>query len=829
MRTVTTRLFLLAVLPLGACDTDTAAPPTDATATDTEPADGALLDTTAPDIDEAGPDAALPHPALEGTVEGAFTVRPGVEIATVFGGTPGTAYTLYDAAGTRLLSVRADAFGHAHFSYVPSEHETIDPGNPEDPLAGITGDFVKRARVLTPGEGYVIRDDTLSPAAAVGPFKVLATDDVPDAAFYDAQRLDGVHYGLLGHDGDPDLGLGYIETRDGTLLSAMVRFPDPGFWGDGPYPTVIEYSGYAPSEPYAPDPGSRIATLLGYATVGVNMRGTGCSGGVFDIFSPAQAADAYDIVEVVARQPWVLHGHVGMVGLSYPGISQVYAAATQPPSLAAVTPLSILADPWELLRPGGIYNDGFTRQWLAERDREAASGGQRWTDRRIAWGDETCAAHQELRNQNLDFEIIFKALDTYPDDAYARSIKHLAHRVNVPMYLSGAFQDEQTGGHFTDVLNRFENAPLRRYLLFNGRHADGYSPLALARWWEFLELYVAMRVPRMPDWMRSLGAEEFGATFDSEGLAFEADRFTAFADDDYEGVRAAYEAEPEVRVLFESGGGEEQPGAPVARFAAEFPRWPAPDARTTRLHFQPEGGLAQAAPAGEPAERTFGHDPDAGSRTYLRAGSYDTLARLWDVRWSNFPEGRAVSWETPALDAPMILGGPAWAELHVQSDVADIHLQVTLTELRPDGEEMLIQSGWLRVGHDTLDETMTDGNALQFTYRAEDFDPPEPGEVAVARVPIPSVAHVLRAGSRLRVTVSAPGRNHATWQFAEPTTPNGTHTVLVGPATPSSITLTRLDGTATADALDIPADYPSCVSVRGQPCRPFDGGPASNE
>ena len=52
----------------------------------------------------------------------------------------------------------------------------------------------------------------------------------------------------------------------------------------------------------------------------------------------------YDVVEVVARQDWVLHGQVGMVGLSYPGISQLYVASTAPPSLAAVVP-ALLVEP----------------------------------------------------------------------------------------------------------------------------------------------------------------------------------------------------------------------------------------------------------------------------------------------------------------------------------------------------------------------------------------------------------------------------------------------------------------------------------------------------
>ena len=134
--------------------------------------------------------------------------------------------------------------------------------------------------------------------------------------------------------------------RDGVLLSAMIRFPTQPYM-EKPLSTVVIYSGYSPSRSDRQDTGSVIANMLGYATVGVNMRGTGCSGGVFDVFNRAQHADGYDIVETVARQSWVLNNQVGMVG-SYPGISQLYVASTNPPSLAAIVPLSTIADAWKM-------------------------------------------------------------------------------------------------------------------------------------------------------------------------------------------------------------------------------------------------------------------------------------------------------------------------------------------------------------------------------------------------------------------------------------------------------------------------------------------------
>ena len=71
---------------------------------------------------------------------------------------------------------------------------------------------------------------------------------------------------------------------------------------------------------------------MGFTVVDVNMRGTGCSGGAFDFFEPLQNLDGYDVVETVARQPWVAHGKVGMLGISYGGISQLFTAQTQPPT-----------------------------------------------------------------------------------------------------------------------------------------------------------------------------------------------------------------------------------------------------------------------------------------------------------------------------------------------------------------------------------------------------------------------------------------------------------------------------------------------------------------
>lgn len=737
-----------------------------------------------------------------------FDVRPGVEIVTVTNAEPRIPLSLYDAEGNKLLTLITDALGQAHFAYLPFEHTTIDSAHGTIPLSD--------GWTLKKGDGYVIHNEAVDPPEVSAPFSVLGVEDLPDPALYERQPLGGVPFGMFAGEVDPNEGFQYIEVRDGVKLSVMVRFPDPVLWGDGPWPTVIEYSGYSPSRPDRPEPGSQVATLLGYASVGVNMRGTGCSGGVFDVFNPAQHADGYDIVETVARQPWVLHNQVGMVGLSYSGISQLFVGRTRPPSLAAITPLSVIADLWQQQYPGGIYNSGFTRQWLEQRDAQASAGGQQWTDRRIEGGDTVCAQHQDLRNQNIDFEHFFRQLEFFPNDAADRSPPLLVDRIEAPVYLTGAWQDEQTGAQFADMLDRFTGTEHKKFTLYNGRHVDGYSPLVVARWHEFLEFYVAERIPRLDDFIRNMAGEELSKEFGVNGLEFGLDRFTGFADDDYAGALAAYEAEPLVRVLFENGAAGPEPGAPLARFESSYEAWPPPGATGRSFYLGAAGSLTDTPPD-SPGIDTYQHDPDAGSKTFFGPQGYELMVPLWDIDWSQFPAGRSVSYVSAPFGEDTVIAGPGWAELFVSSEVTDVNVQVTLTAVRPDDTEYLLQSGWLRLGHRKIDEAASDTLRVVRSFREEDFEPLVPGEVVSAKVSIPSFAHVFRVGSRLRVIISDPGRNHGTWEFDSPDYGGATpqHSVHRSPTAASRIFLPVTTG------VQVEPGFPPCPSLRGQPCRDY--------
>src|SRR5262249_25091522 len=125
-------------------------------------------------------------------------------------------------------------------------------------------------------------------------------------------------------------------------------------------------------------------------------------GGAYDFFETLQLLDGYDVIESVAAQPWVKGHKVGMVGLSYPGITQLFVASTRPPSLAGVTPLSVIGSAHTTMLPGGMLNDGLAIAWVSNVINEAKPYGQGWEQSRVDAGDQLCAENQLLHGQLVD-------------------------------------------------------------------------------------------------------------------------------------------------------------------------------------------------------------------------------------------------------------------------------------------------------------------------------------------------------------------------------------------------------------------------------------------
>jgi uncharacterized protein len=690
-----------------------------------------------------------------------FTVQPGTEQIAILGGTPGDTLQV-TRDGTEVANGTVDDQGSLLF------------------------------RELEPGDGYTVSSSSESSAAVT----VADPADNPPPTFYSSQpKL-------------PEGGFGYITTRDGTTLSANVVLPGPA--DQGPYPTVVEYSGYQPSDPDSADL-AQIYTTMGFAYVGVNMRGTGCSGGSYRFFETVQNLDGYDAIETVAAQPWVLDNQVGMVGISYPGITQLFVAATQPPSLNSITPLSVLDDSFRAtLYPGGILNTGFAVTWTQERVDESKPFGQAWTKQRADAGDTICAENQKLRLQNPD---LVKEIDENPyyspalGDALAPIT--FVDKINVPVFLAGAWQDEQTGGHFPAMLDKFTGSPHLYVTMMNGLHTESLTPPVLGRYFEFLQLYVSKKVPSLAP-LNAIAPVLGSTIWGVDTFAPFEDRF---AGDTYDAALAAFEAEPSIRIGFEQGGNATYaPGTPEPNFVAEFPSWPIPSANAAMWLLDGNGTLTDG-PLEKPGESTYVADPSALPATfYPGGGSSDIWKAGVQYDWQPIPDGTGLGFITPPLAENVVVAGAGSVDLWIKSTSADTDLEATISEVRPDGQEIYVQSGWLRASERALAASATELRPAHTNLESDAADLPA-GEFTEVRVELFPFAHPFRAGSRLRLTIDAPGNNRPVWAFR--TIDNGeTVTVATDAEHPSKLVLPVVTG------VEVPvAAPPACGSLRGEPCR----------
>ncbi len=140
---------------------------------------------------------------------------------------------------------------------------------------------------------------------------------------------------------DPDLG---ITLSDGCRLSARIWRPDDS--DDDPVPVILEYL------PYRKRDGTTARDALthpwfaqrGYACVRVDMRGNGDSHGVMeDEYAPQEQADAVEVINWLAAQPWC-NGNVGMMGISWGGFNGLQVAALAPDPLKAIITLCSTVD-----------------------------------------------------------------------------------------------------------------------------------------------------------------------------------------------------------------------------------------------------------------------------------------------------------------------------------------------------------------------------------------------------------------------------------------------------------------------------------------------------
>lgn len=568
----------------------------------------------------------------------------------------------------------------------------------------------------------------------------------------------------------------FVTMPDGVRIAVNVRLPD-GYVQGRRYPTLFEMSGYDGGSaedgtlardfrvpegiPAVPRGDSRQLTRRfnqQYVTVHASVRGSGCSGGEFDLFSTQSADDGkYLIDEWIAEQAWS-NGDVAILGHSYSGLTGFLVASRRPAHLRAMTVSGLIDDVYRgIVYPGGVSNYGFPLLWTgAYRPVNDVGGGVAPGVVRPEEADDqsgrraTCAGNQAAKGRTITNEPLVQGLTDTDNDWYrSRSLITYVRDINVPIHITGAYQDEQTGPRgFTHLWEQVRGVP-KRLLITNGDHnTQNPSSTGPEVWGDrkaWIDHWMGVRVDR-----RSYGARR----------------------DD----------RPSVHVLFEYH--RDGTGTLVSNGHLDDASFPLASTRWADVFLRRDGGLSTAPPAaGEGGDVyvsgsvrqawSYQAGPDAGPPLTTTDGPDELVYR------------------SAPLDRPLTIAGPVTATLFVQSSANDTELFVQLVDEAPDGSRAYLQRGLLRASHRAVDVARSDSFAGRI-YRPwrPHVNPTAitPGETYEYLVEVFPVGHVFRPGHRIVVKVHTPPILDSIYAYVPKRVP-GVNTVLHDAGHASRVTL----------------------------------------
>ena len=557
--------------------------------------------------------------------------------------------------------------------------------------------------------------------------------------------------GVLGRAAAPPPSpMTYVAVDDGTEIAVRVFYPDEYVAGNT-YPTLVQAEGYGGAS--SPNDSSFVGNP-NYVTVGVSLRGTGCSQGVLELFSERSSKDvAWIIDNWIPNQPWS-NGDVGIYGHSYGGLTGFLVAAEHPTHLKAVAVSGLIDDFYRgILYPGGVSNYGFPILWgaLLRPISEHASNAPFITDL-----NEPHCLENYLTHQGSDLApspTLF--LDTYGSpfatpDSWAIEQALLSHidGIQAPIQLGQQYQDEQTGPRGAHVL--WENIPAgvpKRLTISTGMHNPN-DPTGNKRAW-------------FDCWLLN-GGQNCGDVTD-----------------------------PAKRVLlyFESFGSNR-----LAPYVASDWPLPATDAAWTRYYLRGDNTLSTTAGANDPAVQYL--STGTGRHMTLNMGHALPLPTNDKLAPYGFTTGLPDTarytldiTETTAIAGPINLS--LWASL--SSPDTDFWAEVLDVDTAT-GDTTFVQRGLLRASFNaTFDAAASqktpDGDIYRPYYSYLNLTPVVPGSINKYEVEIFPLGHVWRPGHQLVLQLHAPPASDpiSIYQW-EPNLP-GLVTIYQSTAYPTSILL----------------------------------------
>ncbi|MEU3216327.1 CocE/NonD family hydrolase [Streptomyces sp. NPDC006971] len=505
------------------------------------------------------------------------------------------------------------------------------------------------------------------------------------------------------HDVGWEPGL-VVPAADGSPLITDHYFPR----AEGDFPTLLVRSPYGRGLPWSPMYGLLFAEQ-GFHVVLQSCRGTGGSGGVFDLWRN-EAADGLATVSWLREQPW-FDGSLGTVGPSYLGYVQWALALDPPPELKAMVVQVGLHDPHALFHTDGV---------LRLENALAVGVGMTYQHQGMApFLRATLRLQRRLRSVTtaqplrgsyasaLGGEVPW--LDdvmTHPDatDPYWRgaSPAEAAERLDVPTSLITGWHDALVDQTF-EQYERLRRAGCETALLVG-------------------------------PWTHTSALQQGWPEVFAESLAW----LRAHLYDDPSGRRPT-----PVRVHI---GGDDT--------WRDLDDWP-PAATATSWYPGPDGQLTPQAPTGSAPLTTFRYDP--ADPTPSLGGPL--LSRTAGPRDNRALEARddVLTLTTPPLTEPVDVLGPVSALLSVSTDTGHADVFTRLCDVDPQGRSVNVCDGLgrLRTAEETSstaeEASTTAEEASSTTGQAARPTGQAPSRTIVS---MSSTAHRFRVGHRIRWQIS---------------------------------------------------------------------------
>jgi uncharacterized protein len=576
-----------------------------------------------------------------------------------------------------------------------------------------------------------------------------------------------------GADDPPARGLTYVTVSDGVKIAVAVSYP-PGFSRSDrrSWPAVLEMDGYDGASGW----GATGPFRRQYVVVRASVRGTGCSGGTFDLLSWRTARDGRDIIDRwIAKQPWS-NGRVGLIGHSYRGLTGIQVAATAPKHLSAVAVSGLVDDLYRgMFHMGGVLNTGFPLLWKGayrpSLDVQASAP-------QLMGDDEQCRANIEQRKTSnvVQPESLVRAYAQREATADSWAIRNsplrFAHRVTAPTQLVHQYQDEQTGPRGGPVL--FERLPRgvpKRLIMSNGFHNDGV--------WSTKEW--------IDCWVLHSGG----------------------------GCGEVNDPRQRVRLHFENRHAGRRLHVTKPYVGRSYPL---PETRWRRLYLGADGRLRRAARVADGEVRYV--STQTGRQTTGSLGRRRAVEPLAKLAFTPGPD--AARYDL-AFDKPAAIAGPMPLRLWLSSTATDTDVFADVLDVNDrTGEVTYVQRGVLRASHRAVDVRKSDriarGPFRDVVYRywhphvgPQPLTPLEPQRL---EIDINPVGHVFRKGHRMVLLVHSPPAADPLSQYAwSPEQPTAVNTIHQAPGMRSSLLVPVLPVLP-----PMAPRPPACGELAGQPC-----------